>query len=69
MARTSDDYRPRVALWPNGDRRKANVLYIRLMPVDQAVAALLDGRIAFVAPQDAETVGAILNRTSYASLS
>lgn len=54
MARTSDDYRPCVALWPNGEQRRANVLYIRLMDVQTATEALKDGRIAFVAPEDAE---------------
>ena len=56
MARTSDDYRPCVALWPGGERRKASVYYIRLMDVETAVDALRGGRIAFVAPDDAETV-------------
>lgn len=56
MARTSDDYRQCVALWPSGERRRASVLYIRLMDVETAVEALRGGRIAFVAPGDDEMV-------------
>lgn len=56
MARTSDDYQPCVAMWPTGERRKANVYYIRLMDVETAVTALRGGRIAFVAPGDDEKV-------------
>lgn len=57
-ARTSDSYKPCIALWPNGDQRKANVYYIRLMDVSTATEALRSGRIAFVAPEDAEQVKA-----------
>ena len=42
-SRTSDDYKPCIALWPNGDQRKANVLYIRLMDATAAAAALQSG--------------------------
>lgn len=56
VARTSDDYKPCVALWPTGERRKANVYYIRLMDVETATDALRNGRIAFVAPGDEEKV-------------
>ncbi len=56
MARTSDDYQPCVAMWPDGQERKASVYYIRLMEQDNAVDALKLGRIAFVSPDDVAAV-------------
>lgn len=56
MARTSDDYRPCVALWPDGRERRANVHYLKLMQVGEAVEMLRSGKVAWIAPGDVPEV-------------
>lgn len=55
-ARTSDAYAPCVVLHPDGRQQRANVLYVRLMSVDDARRELAAGRIVWVAPGDVEAV-------------
>ena len=55
--KTSDDYKPCVAVWPNGQQRRCNVLTIRLMSVDDARHELAAGHVVWVAPED---VGAVV---------
>lgn len=52
--KTSDDYKPCVALWPNGQQRRCNVLTIRLDDVESARQKLAAGKVAWVAPADVE---------------
>jgi uncharacterized protein YecT (DUF1311 family) len=54
--KTSDDYKPCVAIWPNGQQRRTNVAYIRLDTVDSARQKLADNQVAWVAPDDVEKV-------------
>jgi len=54
--RTSDDYKPCVAIWPNSQQRRCNVLNIRLDTVDSARAKLAAGQVAWVAPEDVDQV-------------
>lgn len=54
--RTSDDYRPCVALWPDGKERKANIYYVKLMQVGEAVETLQSGRVAWISPNDRDEV-------------
>ena len=56
MAKTSNDYKPCVAVWPNGQKRRCNVLTIRLDDADSARRKLADGQVAWVAPEDVERV-------------
>lgn len=55
--KTSDDYKPCVAMWPNGEQRKTNVAHIRLDTVDNARRELAAGHVVWVAPED---VGAVM---------
>lgn len=56
QGRTSDDYKPCVAVWPNGQQRRCNVLTIRLMSVENARRELAAGHVVWVAPEDVEAV-------------
>lgn len=54
--RTSDDYAACVALWPDGRERRANVHYLKLMPVGEAVEMLRGGKVAWISPGDVDEV-------------
>ena len=56
--KTSDDYKPCVAIWPNGQQRRTNVAYTRLDTVERARAKLAKNQVAWVAPDDVEAVTA-----------
>jgi hypothetical protein len=56
----SDDYRPCVMLWPDGRRRKANVAHVNMDSIESARQKLAAGKVAWVAPEDAERVIAIV---------
>ena len=47
---TSDDYLPCVAMYPNGQVRRANVKHIRMMTAEQARVALSNQKAAYVSP-------------------
>lgn len=49
-ARTSDDYKPCVAIYPNEHVRRANVKRICMMTAEQARVALSNQQAAYVAP-------------------
>lgn len=53
---TSDDYRPCVAIYPDGKVRRSAVRHIRLVTVEQALADLAQDHATYVAPGDAEAV-------------
>ena len=40
MSKTSDDYRPCIVVFPNGQTRKSNVLYVRMDSKEQAIEKL-----------------------------
>ena len=54
--RTSDAYTPAVMLTPDGQTRSVTVLRVRIDSVDAARAKLAAGKLAWVAPGDAEAV-------------
>ena len=54
--KTSDDYQPCIAVFPDGRQRKSNVLAVRLDDADKARAKLAEGQVAWVAPEDVERV-------------
>ena len=47
---TSDEYVPCVAMYPNGQVRRANVKHIRMMTAEQARVALSDQKATYVSP-------------------
>ena len=54
--KTSDDYRPCVAIYPNGRTMRTNVRHIRMDTVQTAVAKLATDRTAWVEPDAVEDV-------------
>lgn len=56
--RTSDDYRPCVAILPGGVVRRCNVKHVSLMTAEQARTAIAANKAAFMPPDvyDAEFV-------------
>ena len=51
-AKTSDDYKPCVVIFPGGKIRKANVLYTRLDSLETAKRKLAKDNAAWVSPED-----------------
>ena len=47
-------------LWPDGRRRKANVAHVNMDSIESARQKLAAGKVAWVAPEDAERVIAIV---------
>lgn len=55
-ARTSEDYRPCVMLFPSGRQQRGNVAYVRLDSVQAAREKLAMQQVAWVKPEDVEAV-------------
>lgn len=55
-SRTSDDYVPAVAVWPDGKRRRCTVQAVKLDDVAGARKKLAAGKVAWVRPADVERV-------------
>lgn len=51
-AKTSDDYRPCVCIYPDGKIRKANILYVRLDSLEGARRKLKDDKAAWLSYED-----------------
>ena len=52
LAKTSDDYRPCVVMYPDGKIRKANVLHVRLDSLETAKRKLARDNAAWVSYED-----------------
>ena len=62
MSKTSDDYRPCIVVFPDGQTRKSNVLYVRMDSVPQAIKKLRQDHAAWVSPEDCEALRAEMHR-------
>jgi len=51
-AKTSDDYRPCVCIYPGGKIRKANILHIRLDSLETAKRKLAEDKAAWLSYED-----------------
>lgn len=56
LAKTSDDYRPCVVMFPQGGIRRANVLHVRMDDVEAARRKLRSDLAAWVSYPDWETL-------------
>ena len=56
LAKTSDDYRPCVVLYPDGSIRKANILHVRMDSFDDARRKMLDGKIVWISYEDYDRI-------------
>ena len=57
-AKTSDDYKPCVVVYPGGQIRKANVLHVRMDTLDKAREKLSKDLAAWVSYEDYERLQA-----------
>lgn len=55
-AKTSDDYRPCVVIYPDGKTRKANVLHVRMDSKERALQQLQSNKAAWVSYDDYDEV-------------
>jgi hypothetical protein len=62
LAKTSDDYRPCVVVYPNGGIRKANVLHVRMDSLEDAKRKLKEDKAAWVSYDDYERLQAEMQR-------
>jgi hypothetical protein len=62
MSKTSDDYRPCIVVFPNGQTRKSNVLYVRMDSKERAIEKLRKDMAAWVSPEDYEALRAEMHR-------
>ena len=58
QAKTSDDYKPCVVMYPNGQIRRANVLHVRMDSLDKAREKLSKDMAAWVSYEDYERLQA-----------
>ena len=61
-AKTSDDYKPCVVVYPGGQIRKANVLHIRIDSFEQGRRKLLEDKAAWLSYEDYERLQAEMTR-------
>jgi hypothetical protein len=61
-AKTSDDYKPCVVVYPDGKIRKANVLHIRIDSFEQGRRKLLEDKAAWLSYEDYERLQAEMTR-------
>ena len=61
-AKTSDDYKPCVVVYPDGKIRKANVLHIRIDSFEQGRRKLLEDKAAWLSYDDYERLQAEMTR-------
>ena len=52
LAKTSDDYKPCVVVYPDGRMRKANVLHIRIDSFEDGKRKLLEDKAAWLSYED-----------------
>ena len=62
MSKTSDDYRPCIVVFPNGQTRKSNVLYVRMDSKERAIEKLRQDFAAWVSPEDYDAIRAEMHR-------
>ncbi len=62
LAKTSDDYRPCVVVYPNGGIRKANVLHVRMDSFEEGKRKLMEDKAAWLSYEDYERLQAELQR-------
>lgn len=58
IAKTSDDYKPCVVMYPDGNIRRANVLHVRMDSLDVAREKLRKDLAAWVSYEDYEALKA-----------
>ena len=56
LAKTSDDYKPVIAIFPSGKTERRNCLKERIHTAEQAVALLAQGQSVRVLEDDKDTV-------------
>ena len=61
-AKTSDDYKPCVVVYPGGAIRRANVLHVRIDNLDDARRKLKEDKAAWVSYEDYERLQAEMTR-------
>ena len=61
-AKTSDDYKPCVVVYPGGQIRRANVLHVRIDSFEDAKRKLREGKAAWVSYDDYERLQAEMQR-------
>ena len=61
-AKTSDDYKPCVVVYPGGQIRKANVLHVRIDSFEDAKRKLREDKAAWVSYDDYERLQAEMQR-------
>lgn len=62
LAKTSDDYRPCVVVYPNGGIRKANVLHVRMDSFEEGKRKLMEDKAAWLSYEDYERLQAEAQR-------
>ena len=62
IAKTSDDYKPCVVVYPDGKIRRANVLHVRMDTLEDGKRKLLDDRAAWLSYEDYERLQAEIRR-------
>ena len=58
LAKTSDDYKPCIVVYPDGKIRRANVLHVRMDTLEDGKRKLLDDRAAWLSYEDYERLQA-----------
>ena len=61
-AKTSDDYKPCVVVYPGGQIRRANVLHVRIDSFEDAKRKLREDKAAWVSYDDYERLQAEMQR-------
>ena len=62
LAKTSDDYKPVIAIFPSGKTERRNCLKERIHTAEQAVALLAQGQSVRVLEDDRDTVLSAVTR-------
>ena len=62
LAKTSDDYKPCVVVYPDGQIRKANVLHVRMDSLEDGKRKLLEDKAAWLSYEDYERLQAEMQR-------
>ena len=62
QAKTSDDYKPCVVVYPDGKIRKANVMHIRMDSFEDGKRKLLEDKAAWLSYDDYEALRAEMHR-------
>lgn len=62
QAKTSDDYKPCVVVYPGGNIRKANVLHVRMDSLEDGKRKLAEDKAAWLSYEDYERMQAEAQR-------